>query len=137
MRVRDPVRSLVWAPEAGVAFAGSRPRSTEHEAAVQPEPEPEPAGGEAAHEASDAAILARRRAHLGPNLALFFADAPLHIVRGRGCELYDAQGGAFLDCISNVQVREETKERGRHERCVGSGPPCLQSRPSNHLLPVA
>lgn len=37
------------------------------------------------------AILEKRRRHLGPNLALFFEEEPLHIVRGSGCELFDAQ----------------------------------------------
>lgn len=49
-----------------------------------------------------ASILALRRQHVGPNVALFFRDAPLHIVAARGCTLYDADGGAFLDCINNV-----------------------------------
>lgn len=43
-------------------------------------------------------ILAKRRQHLGPNVALFFKEDPLHIVRARGCELFDAEGNAYLDC---------------------------------------
>lgn len=46
-------------------------------------------------------ILARRRQHVGPNVALFF-DEPLHIVRGAGCELFDPEGRSYLDCINNV-----------------------------------
>ncbi|GAB4817668.1 hypothetical protein N2152v2_004714 [Parachlorella kessleri] len=46
-------------------------------------------------------ILEKRRRHLGPNVALFFDD-PLHIVAGRGCELFDPEGHSYLDCINNV-----------------------------------
>ena len=46
-------------------------------------------------------LLAERRRRLGPNLSLAYA-APLHIVRGRGQFLYDAEGRAFLDCVNNV-----------------------------------
>ena len=49
-----------------------------------------------------ASILALRQRHVGPNVALFFKDAPLHVVAARGCTLYDAEGGAYLDCINNV-----------------------------------
>ena len=48
-------------------------------------------------------VLAQRRQVLGPNMALFFADQPLHIRKARGCELFDAETGAsYLDCINNV-----------------------------------
>ncbi|KAL4859438.1 Zinc finger CCCH domain-containing protein 40 [Chlorella vulgaris] len=49
-----------------------------------------------------ASILGKRRRHLGPNLALFFEDDPLHIVRGQGCEIFDAEGNDYLDCVNNV-----------------------------------
>jgi ethanolamine-phosphate phospho-lyase len=47
-------------------------------------------------------ILEKRQQLLGPNMALFFADQPLHIVKGRGCELFDSEGNSYLDCINNV-----------------------------------
>jgi hypothetical protein len=47
--------------------------------------------------AAKSAVLAKRRAHLGPNLALFFEEDPLHIVRGSGCQLFDGEGNAYLD----------------------------------------
>ncbi|WP_397547298.1 aminotransferase class III-fold pyridoxal phosphate-dependent enzyme [Rhodothermus marinus] len=46
-------------------------------------------------------LLARRRRLLGPNLSLTYRE-PLHIVRGRGQYLFDADGNAYLDCVNNV-----------------------------------
>ena len=46
-------------------------------------------------------LLERRRRLLGPNLSLSYR-APLHIVRGRGAHLFDADGRAYLDCVNNV-----------------------------------
>lgn len=46
-------------------------------------------------------ILAKRQANLGGNMALFFPDEPLHIIKGRGCELFDAEGASYLDCKYN------------------------------------
>ena len=43
-------------------------------------------------------ILAQRQSALGGNMALFFPDEPLHIVKGRGCELFDPEGTSYLDC---------------------------------------
>jgi len=48
-----------------------------------------------------AEILASRRRHLGPSLSLAYRT-PLHIVRGAGAYLYDADGRAYLDCVNNV-----------------------------------
>ena len=50
---------------------------------------------------SSAEILATRRAHLGRSLSLAYRN-PLHIVRGEGAYLYDADGRAYLDCVNNV-----------------------------------
>jgi 4-aminobutyrate aminotransferase-like enzyme len=47
------------------------------------------------------AILAARRRRLGPSLSLSYRT-PLHIVRGQGAYLYDADGRAYLDCVNNV-----------------------------------
>jgi 4-aminobutyrate aminotransferase-like enzyme len=46
-------------------------------------------------------VLAKRRAVIGPNTTLNY-ERPLHIVRGQGCYLYDADGTEFLDCANNV-----------------------------------
>ena len=50
---------------------------------------------------TDADLLERRRRLLGPSLSLSYRT-PLHIVRGEGAYLYDAEGRQFLDCVNNV-----------------------------------
>jgi 4-aminobutyrate aminotransferase-like enzyme len=57
------------------------------------------------------ALAERRRKSLGPALRLSY-DVPLHIVRGEGVWLYDAEGKAFLDAYNNVA-------------CVGHGHPAV------------
>lgn len=47
------------------------------------------------------ALLTRRNSHLSSTLSLMY-DPPLHIVRGQGQYLYDADGYQYLDCINNV-----------------------------------
>ncbi|MGI9204579.1 MAG: aspartate aminotransferase family protein [Woeseiaceae bacterium] len=46
-------------------------------------------------------ILARRERLLGPGNPLFY-DKPLHLVRGEGVWLYDADDRRYLDCYNNV-----------------------------------
>lgn len=46
-------------------------------------------------------ILARRERLLGPNVPIFYDD-PVHIVRGEGVWLWDADGRQYLDCYNNV-----------------------------------
>jgi 4-aminobutyrate aminotransferase-like enzyme len=46
-------------------------------------------------------LLARRKRLLGPAYSLFYRD-PLHIVRGEGVWLYDADGRQYLDMYNNV-----------------------------------
>lgn len=46
-------------------------------------------------------LIARRRALLGPNVSTFYAD-PVHLVRGEGVWLWDANGRRYLDCYNNV-----------------------------------
>jgi 4-aminobutyrate aminotransferase-like enzyme len=48
-----------------------------------------------------AELLARRDAALGAGAALFYR-APLHIVRGEGAWLFDADGRRYLDMYNNV-----------------------------------
>ncbi|SEV88711.1 4-aminobutyrate aminotransferase [Aliiroseovarius sediminilitoris] len=51
---------------------------------------------------SDTPTLLQRRARLlGPNMTTFYSD-PVHIVRGEGAWLWDADGNRFLDCYNNV-----------------------------------
>lgn len=46
--------------------------------------------------------LAHRRARLmGPNVPTFYDD-PVHIIRGEGVWLWDADGRRYLDCYNNV-----------------------------------
>lgn len=49
----------------------------------------------------EAALVARRQAALGPAYRLFY-EHPLHLVRGDGVWLYDAEGRAYLDTYNNV-----------------------------------
>ena len=46
-------------------------------------------------------MLARRKKLLGPAYSLFYRN-PLHIVRGEGVWLYDADGRRYLDMYNNV-----------------------------------
>jgi len=46
-------------------------------------------------------LLDARRRLLGPSLSVSYRT-PLHIVRGEGAYLYDADGRAYLDCVNNV-----------------------------------
>src|SRR4051812_28027187 len=48
------------------------------------------------------AELVRRRARLlGPAYRLFYED-PVHVVRGEGCRVWDADGVEYLDAYNNV-----------------------------------
>jgi 4-aminobutyrate aminotransferase-like enzyme len=46
-------------------------------------------------------MLARRARVLGPNVPTFY-DEPVHLVRGEGVWLWDADGRRYLDCYNNV-----------------------------------
>ncbi|MFY2823846.1 aspartate aminotransferase family protein [Ruegeria sp. MALMAid1280] len=48
-----------------------------------------------------AALVDRRARLLGPNIPTFY-DEPLHIVKGDGVWLWDADGRKYLDCYNNV-----------------------------------
>lgn len=50
-----------------------------------------------------ATLIADRRRLLGPNVSTFYDD-PVHIVRGEGVWLWDAEGRKYLDCYNNVPV---------------------------------
>ncbi|KPH07469.1 aspartate aminotransferase family protein (plasmid) [Rhizobium acidisoli] len=49
----------------------------------------------------NAALIARRERLLGHNMSLFY-DEPVHLVRGEGVWLWDADGRRYLDCYNNV-----------------------------------
>jgi 4-aminobutyrate aminotransferase-like enzyme len=46
-------------------------------------------------------LIERRQSLLGPSYRLFYEN-PLHVVRGEGVWLYDADGKAYLDAYNNV-----------------------------------
>ncbi len=50
---------------------------------------------------SNKSLLARRARLLGPNVPIFYND-PVHLVKGEGVWLWDADGRKFLDCYNNV-----------------------------------
>ena len=50
---------------------------------------------------SDQRLLSRRAAALAPSYQLFYDD-PVHLVRGEGVWLFDAEGKRYLDCYNNV-----------------------------------
>jgi 4-aminobutyrate aminotransferase-like enzyme len=56
---------------------------------------------EASEMADNAALLARRERLLGKNMSTFYQD-PVHLVKGEGVWLWDADGKRYLDCYNNV-----------------------------------
>jgi len=50
---------------------------------------------------TDSALLTRRQKLLGPGYRLFYDD-PVHLVRGEGAWLFDADGKRYLDAYNNV-----------------------------------
>jgi 4-aminobutyrate aminotransferase-like enzyme len=84
--------SLHSARSLGRLLQADRPALTEtwHEAA-----------GTSAPRAAHIVDLARRRRLLGAGAELFY-EKPLHLVRGAGVWLYDADGRAYLDVYNNV-----------------------------------
>lgn len=50
---------------------------------------------------STAQMIERRTRLLGPNVRLFY-DEPLHLVKGAGTYVWDADGRRYLDCYNNV-----------------------------------
>lgn len=51
--------------------------------------------------ASSAELIARRAKLLGPNVSTFY-DEPVHLVRGEGVWVWDADGHKYMDCYNNV-----------------------------------
>ena len=50
---------------------------------------------------ADDELRRRRAASLAPSYQLFY-DEPVHLVRGDGVWVYDADGNRYLDCYNNV-----------------------------------
>jgi 4-aminobutyrate aminotransferase-like enzyme len=50
---------------------------------------------------TDPHLLQRRHDALAPSYQLFY-DEPVHLVRGEGVWVYDADGNRYLDCYNNV-----------------------------------
>jgi 4-aminobutyrate aminotransferase-like enzyme len=50
---------------------------------------------------TNAELIADRTRLMGPNVSTFYED-PLHIVKGEGVWLWDADGRKYLDCYNNV-----------------------------------
>ena len=46
-------------------------------------------------------LMARRKSLLGPNVSTFYDD-PVHLVKGEGVWVWDADGRKYLDCYNNV-----------------------------------
>jgi 4-aminobutyrate aminotransferase-like enzyme len=49
-------------------------------------------------------LLSRRKRVLGPALAPLTYERPLYLVRGRGSQMFDEDGAAYLDAYNNVPV---------------------------------
>ncbi|AUH35437.1 aspartate aminotransferase family protein [Paracoccus tegillarcae] len=59
---------------------------------------------------ASAALIERRARLLGPNVATFY-DEPVHVVKGEGVWLWDADGRKYLDCYNNVPHVGHCNER--------------------------
>lgn len=55
-------------------------------------------------------LVADRTRFLGPNVSTFYDD-PIHIVKGEGVWLWDANGRKYLDCYNNVPHVGHCNER--------------------------
>lgn len=47
-------------------------------------------------------LVTRRARHVSSSLSILYPDDPIHVVRGQGQYLYDADGAEYLDCMNNV-----------------------------------
>ncbi|HET7012683.1 MAG TPA: aspartate aminotransferase family protein [Streptosporangiaceae bacterium] len=65
-------------------------------------------------------LLRRRDASMGAAYRLFY-DRPLHLVRGEGAYLFDADGNDYLDAYNNVPVVGHSNPKVRHAVCEQLG----------------
>ncbi len=115
-RIGAPPRNGGWAPHLHVqivldllehegTFPGvAAPSQRETWLALSPNPNALlgiPAETAAPRPRPPAGLRADRERLLGPSLSVAYRR-PLHIVRGRGARLYDAEGQPYLDCVNNV-----------------------------------
>ena len=76
----------------------SRSIATRYTSAIAP---PAAASVEPRRTSTSTSLRERRSLALGPSYRLFY-DRPVHLVRGEGTWLYDAEGRRYLDCYNNV-----------------------------------
>ncbi|HET7520603.1 MAG TPA: aminotransferase class III-fold pyridoxal phosphate-dependent enzyme, partial [Candidatus Limnocylindria bacterium] len=81
---------------------------------------------------ADAELTQRRERVLGPALESLSYATPLHLVRGRGAWLYDADGRAYLDAYNNVPVVGHAHQRvadaiGRQQAALNTNTRYLHS----------
>ena len=77
-------------------------------------------------------LLDRRARLMGPNVPTFY-ETPVHIVRGQGVRLWDADGKAYIDCYNNVPhvghchprvvaaIAQQSAELNTHTRYLHDG----------------
>ena len=77
-------------------------------------------------------LIARRTRLLGPNVSTFYDD-PVHVVKGEGVWLWDADGRKYLDCYNNVPhvghcnprvveaIRQQASTLNTHTRYLHDG----------------
>ena len=66
------------------------------------------------------ALVERRERLLGPGNPLFY-DEPVHLVRGEGVWLHDADGNRYLDCYNNVPCVGHCHPRVVEALCAQAG----------------
>ncbi|MDH3439883.1 MAG: aminotransferase class III-fold pyridoxal phosphate-dependent enzyme [Gammaproteobacteria bacterium] len=66
------------------------------------------------------ALIERRERLLGPGNPLFYED-PVHLVRGEGVWLHDADGTRYLDCYNNVPCVGHCHPRVVEALCAQAG----------------
>ena len=66
------------------------------------------------------ALIERRERLLGPRNPLFYDD-PVHLVRGEGVWLHDADGNRYLDCYNNVPCVGHCHPRVVEALCAQAG----------------
>jgi 4-aminobutyrate aminotransferase-like enzyme len=81
----------------------------------------------------DPALLARRSRALAPSYQLFY-DEPVHLVRGEGVWVYDADGRRYLDCYNNVPSVGHAHPRVVGALCTQAGLINTHTRYLHHLV---
>jgi 4-aminobutyrate aminotransferase-like enzyme/Ser/Thr protein kinase RdoA (MazF antagonist) len=89
-----------WAPAARSRASTAAPHRPAP-AVAQPVDRAQPTDGARPADRAQPVDLARRHRLMGAGAELFY-EKPLHLVRGAGVWLYDAQGRAYLDVYNNV-----------------------------------